>query len=394
MAFSFMVVPPRQLEGQFHLTVELLRAPTGHSPGSLMSTYSNDLINTGLAIWTNLRSCILIPLVVMLMNVWILSNTKSKTTRIVLTCLPVVGFLISVAFFTKTEIWSLFGWYAILYAAILLFLAATTLASQTKMINRSATRSANSTPKFAAAIALLFALPFCCSFGASNPILLHSVTCISPIFLALSALSVMGASTSYARFYRILLTIGLSALVFARYIYGYVYHPYFLYDSLRHQQYYANDLPNLKGIRIDQQAHEFLASIWQLLKQGGFSAGDAVVALYDLPGVVYAAGGRAPAAAWLFPNAEYRALTTMWIRRIGAQEKGKLFIITSWELSPKTRHLLQESGIDFPNSFELIGSTQMKPYKDGYGSGDCGADDHFLQGEVRIYKRKPPTPRS
>jgi hypothetical protein len=380
--FLIFIQSPEQFKEQVTLVNKFLGTPTPHSPNSLIKIYWNDIATTATAIWQNFALALLTPIMVTLLSAFLFAKSRLPRVKVILACLPILSFVAAIPF-TKFDIClHAFDWYTGLYASLLLcFLTTLTL------IVFGYKRANGLNWPLMGALTILFLLPVVCSAGSGNLILFQCSTCLAPAFLAISALLFLPGKHALARANCLLVVLLLSAVTIFRFVNGYVYHPYFLCDSLLSQNYDASRLPSLKGIRLSRPALEFLTAVSDLLRQGGFQRGDQIIGLYDLPGVVYAVGGNAPVVAWLFPSKEFEKFRPTWFHDIAAKAKPRLFLLTSWDLAPKTIASLQKAGIDFPKDFSLLGKTQIKPYEDGYGEGNCGADDRYLGGEIRVYKR-------
>jgi hypothetical protein len=383
IVFFCLFETPLQYKEQVLETIKLASVATPFSPTTLIHTYTEDFIATTSTIWQNLKFCFFSPVLGAILTISLIGRVKLSVGKWLSWTIAVLG-MAPVFFLARLSDELLNGWYSIIYAALLLYLSVIGLF----MMGGANGKIARPNRLAFTSIMLLFVLPFACSVGTSNPILLQVTTCLPPVFLALFALSLKTFPDFCSSAYRSVLIAGMSLLVFFLFIHGYLYHPYLLGDSLINQKCDAGNLRNLRGLKLGKEAHQFLTSTSTILEKGGFCPGDPILALYNMPGVVYAVGGTAPSVAWLFSTAGFENYRPVWFHDIRAKVQDKLFVLTSWEPALKTQKSLQKAGINFPNEFELIGTTQMKSYVDGYGFMNRGAGDHYLGGEVRVYKWK------
>jgi hypothetical protein len=388
IVFFCLFENPLQYKEQVLETIRLASIVPTFSLKTVIHTYVHDFVSTTSIIWQNLRFYLFVPLIAGILHVYMIKKTKSAVMKSVSRLFPVVCIAPGV-FALQPSDWLLMCLYPVVYAALIsyLFVVVVFLVAN---LNRVTAQIGRPSWLAFSSIMVLFLAPFACSIGTSNPILLQVTTCLSPIFLALTALSIRAFPDFCSSAYRLVLTGGVSLLVLALFLYGYVYHPYLLCDNLINQKCDSDNLENLRGIKLGQEAHECLTSISTLLKKGGFCPGDPIMALYNMPGIVYAVSGTAPYEAWLFSMREFEKYRPIWFQGIRSKVKSRLFIITSWEPALRTQESMQKAGIDFPNNFQLIGTTQMKPYLDGCGTLNWGAGDRYLGGEVRVYKWKQP----
>jgi hypothetical protein len=379
--FFSIFLPLNQVPKYFEFFKTMLSVPNAHSFAALAQSYRAELFASSIFIAKDLGVSLFLIAICAYLGVQTAARTNSKLVRACFAILP-IGVVTGTLLALQNH-WQFYDWYLMLYATALLIAEVILLREMTSN-NKSSTRRS-----FEPVLGFLFviSLPFCSSFGTTNPILVQAATCFSPICLALGAMSFSSSKSVDSVLNRSILIVGFAGLLFARYIYGYVYHPYCLWETLFAQTRDASALPNLKGMRLSDKALDSFIQVNDVLKRGNFHSGDPVVALYNLPGVVYAVGGRAPASAWMRSDPSDKGLRPIWFREIGDKEKGPLFLLTTWDPGPSTLRYMHESGLSFPSELELLGTTVLRPYMDV----DRGTDDRYLGGEIRIYKRKTTT---
>lgn len=386
IVFFSLFQSPSQYQAQWIETAKITSLSNPFSFPVLVQNFLTDLDYLASSIWHDVGICFFAPILAAIANVAILRQVCSAKTQALSRLVPIL-FLAPLMLLAGLGDHPPFRSYPLLYADILVF-SAVTLVFIVANSNKLDTRTAQSNRIVVSSILLLFLIPFSCSMGTSNPLIFQTSTCITPVFLALSALSFKAFPDFCSSTYRFSLIGGMTILAFSLFIFGYLYHPYMLWDSLFDQNCDAADLSNLKGVKLGREARQFLTSVSSILRNGGFSTDDPILAFYNMPGVVYSVGGRAPGLAWLFARPDVQNVRPIWFQEARNDIKKKLFILAGWDLAPKTQKQLQQAGINFPNDFELLGTAEMKPYKDSCGLVNLGGGDRYLNGEVRVYKWK------
>jgi hypothetical protein len=152
------------------------------------------------------------------------------------------------------------------------------------------------------------------------------------------------------------LVVGLS---FSQFITGFVLAPY------RTAPKWTQTVPVAVGVpetilNLDPASAECIEKTKAALADAGFKPGDDILALYGLPGLVYAVGGVSPQRPWFFDNygdigheENLRAL-----KRISLERISKAFIIRT-KSNTIAIEQLKSCGISFPQSFQQIGEISI-----------------------------------
>lgn len=378
--FLCVIQTPLQFQEQLEQIRCYATMTTTHSPGAILRTNLLNIKTTLETGWVNFGFVLLVPALSATLAI-LAAKSKLPAKKYVIgllasACLLPSLFLIS----TKN------GAYYLSYVdvqisvslgmSVLLIFALTRYTHGFRLISHHL--------QFLSSLAILFVLPLVCSFGSANPLPFQLVSCMSPVFLALSAISLKVLTGAVAAPFRFALIGGLTSLVITVFLNGYIHHPYLLYGSLEEQRYDASDLPNLRGVKLSKDSLNFLSSTYEILTQNGYQPGDPIMSLFDIPGAVYALGGTEVGSPWLLSLASFKDFRPRWYRSCRKDVTDKLFVLNSWELSAQTRKSLLEAGFDFPSDFELVGMTDMKPYS--YGLQSSGTGDRYLVGKVRLYR--------
>jgi hypothetical protein len=110
------------------------------------------------------------------------------------------------------------------------------------------------------------------------------------------------------------------------------------------------------ALLLDDENSRFLNETRQLLEAHAFQPGDDVFAFFNMPGLVYAVGGRSPVIPWYFGRIYVgNGVEASYMQAAGADRRQRAFLITQDDLF-RFRDHFHQGGIDFPEGYELIGS--------------------------------------
>jgi hypothetical protein len=236
-------------------------------------------------------------------------------------------------------------------------------------------------PRTIAVFACVVLLPFVCSAGTSNPIVYHATIYSSSLFFLLFGLAAIISRQLRSRLpFLAMLSMTIPFAISQLYD-GFVRHPYALCDRLTHQTEWCN-LPSLRGVQLSHKSRVFLESINSLLRQNGFQDGDTVLGLYHLPGVIYAVGGTSQGLSWFTPFVAEQDYADRYLSRATLGKHSRLFLIVGWKLEPHTLDALKRAGLEFPNSYKLLGTVQCPVTLGGL---DGVTDPNYLNGTFQIY---------
>jgi len=156
---------------------------------------------------------------------------------------------------------------------------------------------ASSKAEFVGGLLFLALVPFCASFGTNNVITLHAVSNICPLML-MSVLCVLVVTEKHRTWAFALSCIVIAALSVVTFVRTFVINPSRLPEPIYHQRYAVIPGTNMSGLFVDPETKQMIDELKTLLDQGGFKAGDPILAFYDVPGLVYAVGGRSIGIPW------------------------------------------------------------------------------------------------
>ena len=211
------------------------------------------------------------------------------------------------------------------------------------------------------AAAILFALPFVGAIGTTNPININVGLCLAGWF-ALIVFILRGL----ARLERQPLIVGVGATVLAallafQVISGPLRWPHRLNSGVLHQTQPTNLGSPSTRLFLDAPTSLFFHELRLVAARCGLSAGDDVLAFFDMPGIVFALGGRSPGLLWFthgYPGS--RARNEQGLRDAGVRRVSQAYLLETHQSRPWLG-TLNDFGIVFPQNYVLCGELKI-PY--------------------------------
>ncbi|MGH9550074.1 MAG: hypothetical protein ACRD72_23590, partial [Candidatus Angelobacter sp.] len=114
----------------------------------------------------------------------------------------------------------------------------------------------------------------------------------------------------------------------------------------------------LRGLKMSPADAAAYTTLYKALSARGFQPGDALLELYDMPGVVYAMRATSPGQAFYVGWPERDKLNAYYMKKADLKHAPRLFLILSSEDSLGESVLAEftRQGLPFPESFERIGT--------------------------------------
>lgn len=202
---------------------------------------------------------------------------------------------------------------------------------------------------------MLIFLPFAGSFGTTNPIYLNAgfqAACWGGTIVVLLVIIARRLSAP-AVLPMALLPIGMFAT--AQFINGHILHPYALRTNL-----FEQDTPTAIGspatiLLLDGPTSAFIRESRQALDANGFKPGDDIFAFFNLPGLVFALGGRSPIIPWYFGRIyNGDAIEESYMAEAGEERRRRAWIITQADVTVFREHF-HRGGLEFPEDYSVIG---------------------------------------
>jgi len=141
---------------------------------------------------------------------------------------------------------------------------------------------------------------------------------------------------------------------------GYVIAPHGT-DSLFEQNETANAPARIAGLKLSRGDLKFIQETDRVLRGAGFHAGNAVIALYDLPMLTYTVDAVSAGGAWYYADPRDVPKNEQYMER-ARHETEPLFLIVYVikAESPDVNQFLNRHGFDLDHDFRLIGTTQRE----------------------------------
>ncbi|MDX2186796.1 MAG: hypothetical protein SFV32_07690 [Opitutaceae bacterium] len=201
---------------------------------------------------------------------------------------------------------------------------------------------------------LLVATPFAGAFGSTTSVYLNGALYASSWTLAL--LVVLGRLASWWRTPWVYAAtfLPLAGVSVAQLFHGQVMMPYMVTRPL-----WEHTVPVKFGLAesellVDPETAGYIEKTRSVLLANGFSKGDDIFCFFNVPGLVYAVGGRSPVIPWYFgriyvgdPVEEY------YMRRAGPDRVRKAWLITQDDVRKFSDHF-HKGGIAFPDGYERL----------------------------------------
>ncbi|PTY06636.1 hypothetical protein DB347_11390 [Opitutaceae bacterium EW11] len=203
---------------------------------------------------------------------------------------------------------------------------------------------------------LLVVLPFAGAYGSTTSMYLngalYSVCWLAATLLALGEIATRWGTGKVVPF----VTVPLALFAVAQLYHGQIYLPYMSTAPL-----WTNTVPTAVGnehsiVLLDPESSAFINYTRNTLNEHGFKPGDDIFCFFNVPGLVYAVGGRSPVAPWYFGRIYVgNPVEESQMQAAGPERRRRAWLITQAEVTQFRDHF-HRGGIDFPEGYEQIGS--------------------------------------
>jgi hypothetical protein len=206
----------------------------------------------------------------------------------------------------------------------------------------------------------LCVLPLFMSIGTNSPLLWHALSNFSPLTLCAFILALIAADWLESAIYAPLVALAMAGTMSVQFFNGFLLN-HKNYGSIFTQTVMMESPERMRGLRLDRDCADFIVQTQKILTSNGFQPGDAVLGIYDLPGLVYAIEGRSPGIAWYASTPESSTIMNQyWLSRLGKSASERLFMIVvnphgNPTLDEKLIPSLKKSGLDCTEDFVQIG---------------------------------------
>jgi hypothetical protein len=206
-------------------------------------------------------------------------------------------------------------------------------------------------------ITILLFIPLSSSFGSTNPAYVSALHETAFWAAGLILLADTVAIVTELKWFSPAVA-GILCLAAISHIYsGQFLRPY-MYQTSLWKQNTLTEIGNPKTIlRVDNSLAKFIKYVRATLETAGYSPGDDVFGFFNLPGVIFAIGGKEPGAPWYFGTWYHDDDTDGGkLRRVEIKRRQEAWIITQADVT-RFRDEFALSGIDFPGGYRKIGQT-------------------------------------
>ena len=132
------------------------------------------------------------------------------------------------------------------------------------------------------------------------------------------------------------------------------------------------------SVQLDAQTAAYVTELRQTMKQAGFRPGMPIIALYDMPGLVYALDGISPGNPWLFGQRDERNCDAL--AKTGRNLAGA-FVLVNEKPGVQLIECMHRHGMDFPDGYILV-----RQLLNPYAANQYGWRDY--QDTVTVYAPK------
>lgn len=211
-------------------------------------------------------------------------------------------------------------------------------------------------------LAWLAVLPFVTAAGTTHKIFINALLHAAPLTAAIVLLAASldrSLRKPLVGPFAVLFLVGLG---FAQFVSGFFVSPY------RTVPKWTQTVPVEVGVpatvlKLDAASAACIDTTQAALRKAGFRPGDDVLALYGLPGLVYAVGGVSPQRPWFFndhgPEGDVANLNAL--KKIPAERIRSAFVFRTDD-DARSVSQLRECGVDFPEGFQKMADTRV-PFK-------------------------------
>lgn len=141
-----------------------------------------------------------------------------------------------------------------------------------------------------------------------------------------------------------------------------IYKPYRLVENRLQQTESVNLIqPHAKYLKVDIRTKKFLEELTNLVQKTNFKPGDPIIALYDMPGLVYLMDGVSPGATWYFGEPRETPKRTCSNITYSSLDKSKAILLVNNEIESQVSNCLKVQGVNFPSNYQKVGEV-FNPY--------------------------------
>ena len=220
----------------------------------------------------------------------------------------------------------------------------------------------NSNMNIKIVLGLLIALPIAGSVGTSNPLynvpLCFAATWFGAILL-IHTVSTVSERNSY--WLRLLCLLSIGAFTTSQIIQGYIYDPQldpqlnFKTDLLQQVEATEVGFP-VKFLKLDMQTHQLVQYLSFTAKANGFQPGGDIIAIGDIPGLVFAMGGISPGhPTFIGGSKDAEDFSLLALKLSNIKRLRNAFVLL--DVDPAyAKFILERRDLNFPSEYVKIGA--------------------------------------
>jgi len=148
----------------------------------------------------------------------------------------------------------------------------------------------------------------------------------------------------------------IGALACVQVISAYLLSPHRLNAGILQQSVPTDISYPVSQLKLDPKTCKFINTMRNLATQNGFKYGDDLLAFYNMPGLVFALGGKSPGTLWYSGGYKGSIAAAEYALSLVDPERLKNAFILQ---EPNPMPDLSKFGIDFPGGYELCGSVTV-----------------------------------
>jgi hypothetical protein len=203
---------------------------------------------------------------------------------------------------------------------------------------------------------ILMTTPFAGAYGSTTSVYLngalYAVCWLAALFLAFGELMLVWNAPRLIRW---------ATVPFAFYAVAQLYHGQIQMPYMNNRPLWEQNVPTQLGTRgsivlLDRPSADCINTTREILTRHGFQPGDDIFCFFNVPGLVYAVGGRSPIIPWYFGRIYVEnPVEEIHMQAAGPERRARAWIITQAEVTQFREHF-QRGGINFPDGYEEIGA--------------------------------------
>lgn len=213
----------------------------------------------------------------------------------------------------------------------------------------------------------LLALPLICSIGTYNNIFINALLDLNYWLAAICLLYAnMPESATDKLLLKVMVFLVPALMTTEQFVYGLLRGPYLQAADTPQQTVpvEVGAVHRSATLKLDAATAGFVQDMRQTLRKAGFQPATPIIAIYDLPGLVYLLDGISPGDPWLFGQRDERSCNSLAKSRLDLRQA---FVLVNEPPGQELLRCMQAHGLRFPQGYVKVG-THLNPYaKNRYG---------------------------